>query len=346
MKKTTLILACLLITACCSGRIIAAKPVPQKNIIMTVCGPIEPNAFGKALPHEHVMVDFIGADKTSPARYDPNEVIAIMLPYLRDLKSRGFTGFVDCSPVFLARDVKILKRLSEMTGLNILTNTGCYGAASDKYVPAYAIIETADQLAARWIAEWENGIEGTGIYPGFIKTAVDAGPLSVTDKKLVQAAARTHLKTGLTIACHTGETQAALAVLETVLQEGLDPSALIIVHANGIADPNARIKIAKTGAWVELDGVSKDSIAENVRLIKELMKEGLLNRVLVSQDAGWYFVGEEKGGQPQGKIRPFTVLADELIPALKNAGLTDIQINQLIVENPANAYTINVKMKK
>ena len=346
MEKITLILVCFLIIACCAGRIIAAKPVPPKNIIMTVRGPIEPNAFGKALPHEHILVDFIGADKTSPVRYDPNEVIAIMLPYLHDLKSRGFTGFVDCSPAFLARDVKILKRLSEMTGLNILTNTGCYGAVNDKYVPAYAITETADQLAARWIAEWENGIESSGIYPGFIKTAVDAGALSVTDKKLVQAAARTHLKTGLTIACHTGEAQAALAVLETVQQEGLDPLALIIVHANGIADPNARIKIAKTGAWVELDGISKDSIAENVRLIKELMKEGLLNRVLISHDAGCYLVGEEKGGQPQGKIRPFTAIADQLIPALKNAGLTDIQINRLIVENPANAYIINVKTKK
>ncbi len=355
MKKMVLVLTCIVIIFCYTNLINAGepnniqksvKPTAKENIIVTVRGPIEPSSFGKVLPHEHVLVDFIGADKTSPSRYDANEVIAVMLPFLQELKSRGFTGFVDCSPEFLARDVKILKRLSEKTGLNILTNTGYYGAVNDKYVPVYAIRETAEQLSARWTAEWENGIEGTGIYPGFIKTAVDAGPLSDTDKKLIQAAAKTHLKTGLTIACHTGETQAALAVLETIQQEGVDPSALIVVHANGFADPNARIKIAKAGAWVELDGISKDSVAENVRLIKELMQAGLLNRVLISQDAGCYLVGEEKGGLPQGKIRPFTIIADQLIPALKQARLTNAQINQLIVENPAKAYTINVKRKK
>jgi phosphotriesterase-related protein len=354
MNEKILTIVCLLLIACCADFInakqpfgiqAASGPAKKKNIIMTVRGQIEPKSFGKALPHEHILVDFIGADKTGPDRYDANEVVSVMLPYLLELKNRGFTGFVDCSPTFLARDVKILKQLSEQTGLNILTNTGYYGAANDKYLPEYAIGETADQLAARWTAEWENGIEGTGIYPGFIKTAVNPGPLNDTDKKLVQAAARTHLKTGLTIACHTGEAQAALAVLEIIQQQDVDPSALIIVHANGIADPNVRIKIAAAGAWVELDGVNKNSIAENVQFIKELMQAGLLNRTLVSQDAGWYNVGDEKGGQTHNKIRPFTTIADQLIPALKQAGLTNAQIRQLIVENPAKAYTIKVKKR-
>lgn len=352
MNEKIFIVACLLLIACFAAFVYAKQPssiqtagkrAKKKNIIMTVRGPIKPGLFGKALPHEHILVDFIGADKTSPDRYDANEVISIMLPYLQELKNRGFIGFVDCSPAFLARDVKILKRLSEQTGLHILTNTGLYGATNDKYLPEYAFSETADQLAARWTAEWENGIEGTGIYPGFIKTAVDQGPLSETDKKLVQAAAKAHLKTGLTIACHTGEAQAALAVLEIIQQQGVAPSALIIVHANGIADPNIRKQIAAAGAWVELDGINKNSIAQNVEFIKELMQAGLLNRTLISQDAGCYNVGDEKGGQLQDKIKPFTTIADLLIPALKQAGITDAQIEQLVVENPAKAYTVGIK---
>lgn len=322
------------------------KPAKMQNTIMTVRGPIEPNSFGKALPHEHILVDFIGTDKAGAGRYDASEVISIMLPYLQELKDRDFAGFVECTPAFLARDVKILNQLSELTGLNILTNTGLYGAANDKYLPDYAKDETADQLATRWTAEWENGIEGTGIYPGFIKTGVDPGALTDTDKKLIQAAARTHLKTGLTIACHTGEAQAALGVLGIIQHEGVEPSALIIVHANGIADPNVRIKIAAAGAWVELDGVNKNSIAENVKFIKELAQAGLLNRTLISQDSGWYNAGDAKGGQTQNKIHPFTTISDQLIPALKQAGLTDAQIRVLIVENPAKAFTVKVKNLK
>ncbi|MFA5291846.1 MAG: phosphotriesterase [Phycisphaerae bacterium] len=346
MNNNNLIIISLLLIVCC-GAFVNAKQsfgighAKKQNIIMTVRGPIKPSSFGKTLPHEHILVDFIGAGKTGPDRYDANEVISIMLPYLLELKDRGFTGFVDCSPAFLARDVKILKQLSGQTGLNILTNTGLYGASNDKYLPEYAFSKTADQLAARWTAEWDSGIEGTGIYPGFIKTAVDPGPLNDTDKKLIRASARTHLKTGLTIACHTGQAQAALEVLEIIRQEGVSPSALIIVHANGIADPNVRIKIAAAGAWVELDGVNENSIAQNVKFIKELMGAGLLNRTLISQDAGWYNVGDEKGGQ---KIQPFTIIADRLIPALKRAGLTDAQIRQLIVENSAKAYTVKVRI--
>ena len=172
---------------------------------------------------------------------------------------------------------------------------------------------------------------------------MDGGPLSAIHEKLVQAAARAHLQTGLTIACHTGEREAALAVLKTVQGEGVHPSALIIVHANGIADSDARFKIAKAGGWVEYDAVNDDSIAENSRLIKEMAERGLLERVLISHDAGWYSVGEERGGQKEGKIRPFTTICDKLVPALKATGLSDAQIDKLLFDNPRQAYTVRVR---
>ncbi len=77
--------------------------------------------------------------------------------------------------------------------MNIITNTGYYGAAGDKYIPKHAYSESAEELASRWINEWKNGIGSTGIKPGFIKIGVDDGPLSDIDKKLVEAAALTHL---------------------------------------------------------------------------------------------------------------------------------------------------------
>jgi phosphotriesterase-related protein len=287
---------------------------PQ-GVIMTVRGPIAPSEFGMVLVHEHVMCDFAGADKTGRHRYDPEEVIATMLPYLRFVKERGFSGFVDATPAYIGLDPLVLKRLSELTGLHILTNTGYYGAAGDKFLPPHAFSETADQLAERWVAEWRNGIEGTGIKPGFIKIGVDPGPLSEIDRKLVVAVARTHLQTGLTIACHTGEARAALEVLEVVKSEGIDPSALIIVHADGVPDQSVHEKLAKEGAWVEYDAIGAKPINEHVRLILEMVRKGFADKLLLSHDAGWYWVGEPNGGKE--KIRPYTALSDELVPALK-----------------------------
>ncbi|MDW8030027.1 MAG: hypothetical protein RMK94_16740 [Armatimonadota bacterium] len=316
---------------------------PQQEIVMTVRGPIAATNFGRVLVHEHVMCDFIGADKTGRHRYEPEEVVKVMLPFLLAVKERGFLGFVDATPAYIGRDPLVLKRLSELTGLHILTNTGYYGAANDKFLPPHAFNETPDQLAARWVAEWREGIEGTGIKPGFIKIGVDPGPLSDIDRKLVQAAAKTHLQTGLTIACHTGEARAALEVLEVVKSEGVDPSALIIVHADSIPDEQVHEKLAKEGAWVEYDAVGAKPVKEHVRLIATMVRKGFTDSLLLSHDAGWYWVGEPGGGKD--KIRPYTALMDELIPALKNAGIDETVLKKLLVDNPRKAFTIKVRKR-
>ncbi|MFA0752615.1 MAG: hypothetical protein IMHGJWDQ_000369 [Candidatus Fervidibacter sp.] len=317
-------------------------PVPQE-LIMTVQGPIVPADFGRALVHEHVMCDFIGAERTGRHRYDPDEVVRTMLPYLQEVKTRGFTGFVDATPSYIGRAPEVLRQLASLTGLHILTNTGYYGAAGDKFLPPHAFTETADQLAARWVAEWREGIDGTGIKPGFIKIGVDPGPLSDLDRKLVQAAARTHFQTGLTIACHTGEAQAALQVLEVVKSEGVDPSALIIVHADSIPDERVHWRLAEAGAWVEYDAVGAKPIDEHVRLITAMVRKGFAHRLLLSHDAGWYWVGEPDGGK--SKIRPYTALPDQLVPALKTNGVDEETLEQLLVMNPQNAFTVRVRRR-
>ncbi|UCC23749.1 MAG: aryldialkylphosphatase [Planctomycetota bacterium] len=310
-------------------------------MIMTVDGPIRPSEFGKALVHEHVMVDFIGAAKTGRHRYNQDDVVETMLPYLQAVRHRGFTGFVDCTPAWLARDVEVLRRLAEQTDLHILTNTGYYGTGNGKFLPAHAFEESAEQLAARWVREWEQGIEGTKIKPGFIKTSVNKGTLNKADKKLVRAAAKAHLQTGLTIACHTGEARTALGVLETVRSEGVAPSALIIVHADGIKKEKVHLKLAEAGVWLEYDGVSDESIKRHVRLIKKMLEAGFGDQLLISHDAGWYWVGEGESGKK--KIRPYTTISDKLIPALKSAGVSEAEIDKVLVDNPRRAFTVSLR---
>ena len=244
-----------------------AKPVFARaqpsagGTIMTVVGPIRPAEFGSALSHEHVLVDFIGADKVSRERYDPAEAFDVALPYLRRARELGCRGFVECTPAYLGRDPRLLARLASAAGLHILTNTGYYGAANDKYVPRHAHEESADQLADRWSREWVDGIEGTGIRPGFIKTGVDAGPLSEIDRTLVRAAARTHARTGLTIASHTGNTQAALEQFEILAQEHVRPDAFIWVHAQSDWELESRVRAARTGAWIEIDNIDAGTVS-------------------------------------------------------------------------------------
>ena len=303
--------------------------------IQSVTGPIAADRLGITLMHEHVLVDFIGASEVNPSRYDPDQAFKDALPHLVKVRELGCASVLECTPAYIGRDVRLLQRLADASGLHILTNTGYYGAANDKYLPRHAFTETADQLAARWVREAEQGIDGTPIRPGFMKIGVDEAPLSEVDAKIVRAAAIAHRGTGLTIASHTTTGAAAMAEIELLDRAGVSAGAFIWVHAHNEREASFQTRAAKAGAWVEFDGVAEDSIRRHVELVRHMKTEGLLGRVLLSHDAGWYHVGEPGGGE----FRPYTTLFTALIPALVDAGVTKDEIRQILVENPRRALT-------
>jgi phosphotriesterase-related protein len=309
---------------------------------MTVSGPIAAEQMGTTLPHEHVLVDFAGAEVVTPDRYDREEVFATVLPYLRRARALGVETLVEATPAYLGRDPLLLRRLSDASRVRILVSTGYYGAREDQHLPHHAFTDSADSLAARWIREWTSGIDGTGIRPGFIKIGVDTGPLSEVDRKLIQAAARTHLRTGLTIASHTGPAAGAMEQLAVLEEEGVDPSAWIWVHAQAEADSTFHVRAAKSGAWVSFDGLAPGEVERYVARVAFMRAEGLLHRVLVSHDAGWYHVGEPGGGA----FRPYETLFTDFLPALEAAGFTDDEIRQLTAVNPAQAFAVRVRARR
>jgi phosphotriesterase-related protein len=305
-----------------AGRPWQAVAPPPPHLVSTVTGPLGSHRLGLTLMHEHVLVDFIGADQVSSS-------------HLAKARADGCETLVECTPAYLGRDVRLLMRLSGASGVNILTNTGYYGAAKDKHLPRHAFTESAEQLAARWTREFDRGIDGTDIRPAFMKIGVDEAPLSEVDAKLVRAAARTARATGLPVASHTTSGAAAMAELDLLDRAGVPASAFIWVHAHNERDTSFHTGAAKAGAWVEFDGLSDTSVERHVELVRHMKAEGLLGRVLVSHDAGWFHVGEPDGGQ----FRPFDTLFTKFLPALTSAGLTKEDVRQLLIENPRRALT-------
>jgi len=311
----------------------------EKEMIMTVNGPIDPQKMGFTLTHEHVMADFIGAEKFSKSRYNSDEVFETSLPFIKDIKAKGVDTFIDCTPAYLGRDAAILKRLSDATGINMLTTTGYYGAVNEKFVPKHAYGESAQQLADRWVNEWNKGIEGTSIKPGLIKTSTDKGPLTPMQRKLIQAAAITHLSTGLTIAVHSGNGDAAFEQLEILKEQGVSPSARIWVHAQNETNKEMHIRAGKLKTWVSFDGVNLDTLQTNLDHLKTMKEHNLLEQVLVSQDSGWYNVGDPKGGN----FKPYTCVITQFIPLLHENGFTQNEIDLIFKKNPAKAFAIRVR---
>ena len=307
--------------------------------IQTVNGSLDAQKMGLTLIHEHILVDFIGADKTGADRWNHNAVVAKVLPYLLEIKALGCQTLIECTPSYLGKDPVLLKRLADESGLQIITNTGYYGAVQNKFLPPHAFTETADQLAARWIREYEKGIGGTKIRPGFMKISVEPGQLSEMHQKLIRAAARTHLKTGLTIASHTGFATPAFGQIEILKREGVHPQAFVWVHAQNERNKEKYIQAARQGTWISLDGLSDENTDEYLRMLQFMRDRQMWHRTLVSHDAGWYRP-EEPGG---GEFRPFTTLFTKLIPLLKANGFTQEEIDKLLIANPMEAFAIRVR---
>jgi phosphotriesterase-related protein len=307
--------------------------------VVTVSGLVPPGKLGTVLAHEHVLVDFVGADKVDRKRYDAEDAFRTILPHLKGVREAGCDTLVECTPAYLGRDPALLRRLGEASGLRFLTNTGYYGAGDDRYVPAHAYRESAAELARRWTAEFEDGIEGTGIRPGFIKTGVDPGPLSAIDRKLVEAAALCHERTGLTIYVHTGDGRAALDTMAVLKAARLGLDAYVWVHAQNEKDRALHVRAAEEGAWVSFDGVGPESLNAHVEAVLDMARRGHLGRLLVSQDAGWYRVGEPGGGA----YRDHTFLFDSFLPALRSRGFSEAQVRTLLITNPAAALGVRVR---
>ncbi len=310
--------------------------------VYTVTGAIDASELGTCLTHEHIMSNF-GGERSYDPNYDVSALKAQVIPYLKKIKSLGVDSILDCTTAYFGRDVQLLRELSEESELYLITNTGYYGAANDRYVPEHAYEESAEQLAERWVAEFERGIDGTDIRPGFIKIAADGGEVSKIDQKLMRAALKTSRDTNLTIACHTGNNPAVPQLaLQLMEEESTEPQRWIWTHAHQMNTADELLKMAQQGLWISLDGLRTNEsygarnhkvINHHVQLLQTLKDGGLLAQVLISHDGNSFPRG--------GAIRPYEAIFTRFIPLLKKNGFTTEEIDQLLQVNPQRAFAIS-----
>tara|TARA_R110002167_G_scaffold94258_15_gene251796 strand:+ start:202 stop:1221 length:1020 start_codon:yes stop_codon:yes gene_type:complete len=326
-----LLIICILMQTACQESGLSRNG----DVINTVNGAIKLEALGFALTHEHIMSNY-GKAQDEASIYDETRLLAQTIPYLRQLKSLGVHSVFDCTTAYFGRRVDLLQRISDSTGIQIITNTGFYGAAADRYIPPFAYQASVGDISKIWVDEFTNGIDGTHIKPGFVKLGFDDGAPSDIDTKLFIAGILTHKKTGLTLSVHTGNNVETANMQMELLQEyDVDPSAWIWVHANKVTDVQVLLAAANKGAWISLDGVNTSNIMEYIDVIKSFRSQKLLHKILLSHDGNGFRAG--------GGIRAFDAIPKDLVPAMLASGFTQDEIDQIMVQNPAKAFKIAIK---
>ncbi|AZN41431.1 phosphotriesterase family protein [Paenibacillus albus] len=303
-------------------------------MLQTVTGLVTAQEAGRILEHEHVLVGFVEDGKLTPAMYDRDEVVASILPNLLTLKQAGCSTMVDCAPEYLGRDPYILRRLSELSGVHLITNTGFY---KKPYLPSFVYEISERDLAEIWIREARYGIGESGVYPGYIKIALNDGTeIDETQKKILGAAMRTSLETGLPIQCHTIGSEVALHAYEIMKIAQFDQERFIWVHAQTFKVTDVYKQLAEAGGWISIDSILPGTYNEHVELLGQLLDCGIGNRVLLSQDTGWYNVGQHNGGN----IHPYHHLFTDFFPAAAAGGLESQWLEECVTSHAFQAMSM------
>jgi phosphotriesterase-related protein len=308
----------------------------QGRYFISVTGKVDAGELRLALPHEHIATNFIGADSVRVPEAVPSGEMKAFLSSLGQARDRGVNFIFECTPQFIGRDVNLLKQLSEKSGLHIVTNTGNYAAANRKYIPQFLYQESIEQLSERWEHEFINGIENTGVRPGFIKIGVDKGKLDSVETKLLRAAIMTSKKTGMPIAIHTGDSEAALSELEICRLENYKPEKMVWVHAQNGTD-SARRVLAEAGMFISLDGANETNFGDYADMIIFMKDHNLLHKVLISHDDGWSVLSNGSYTKVElfgnGNNQPYSAIFTKLIPALKKRGIRQSEVDQIMIRN-------------
>jgi len=304
--------------------------------IQTINGPVDVDALGLILPHEHLFTDLRGPSVDGYARGNPSAVIRVLKPHLTEASAAGVTALVECSTVGVGRNLEVLRSLADVSSIHIIAPTGVY---RDAFIPSSLREVSEAALSDLWSQELTKGIEGTSIRAGFIKLAMsDDGP-TMAEIRNLKAAAQASQMTGAVIASHTIGGKVAGKEMDVLQDAGLDLRRFVWVHAQTEPDRSLLAEAAQRGAYVELDSVGApyQSQKELLETTVALIEAGYADHLLLSHDAGWYNPARPDG-VPEDGFRGYTALTKEFLPALLERGITEEQVRRITVQNPARAF--------
>jgi len=308
--------------------------------VQTVLGRIDPSDLGVTLPHEHTQCALWHIenrwDYFQLARDEP-----VILAELERFRAAGGRSLVDLTLPGIGRDPAWLAGIAQASGLNIVMGSGWYRTA---YYPPEALIDrrSVDDLADELVREADDGVGDTGVRPGIIgEIGTDKPWVSAAEERVHRAAARAARRTGRSITTHSVLSPVGLAQLQVFEEEGLDPGRVVIGHSDSYPVLDHYLEIIRRGASIEFDflgmpftAVERHGEGRIVELLQELLSRGHADRVLLSQDVCNDAQLSRYGGHG------YTYLAERFLPRLRQAGVSDAEIDTMTIANPRRLLTI------
>ncbi len=308
-------------------------------MIYTVNGPIYKDQMKATLCHEHFKWE-VDENYANQLYFDrkyndskTDETFHVLLPVLKKLHASGCRSIVEASPPIGGQNIKLLRKLSIASGINIIPCTGhhlpnyVYRVHGERYV---------EQLAAQWIKDFEYGMDtmdGITIKPGHIKLLLARGKLSDVDSALLRAAIIANKAVGIPIHCHILEAALAEEVMDLLEVEGANFEKFLWSHALNERNDDVIRRALNLGMWLGLDLIKAKAYEENLNFIKAAIHGGFEDRILLSQDYDFYDEIVTHGGK-----HPCASFFTDFIPYCIDQGIAPEILDRMICKNPGEFY--------
>lgn len=276
--------------------------------------------------HEHLTIDLSATKKDPDCTLDCYEET---VKELKDLKQLGVGNIVDVTNIGMGRNAEYADKIEKDTGIHIIHSTGFY---KEPFFPELVYDKTVEELSELLENDIENGIDGSKVKAEMIgEIGTSRGTMEPAEQKVFEAAIRAAKKTGRPVYTHTTLGTFAKEQVQFLLERGMKPEKIVIGHIDLSKDYDYIKEILKSGVFVGFDTVGKNNYfpdKNRVEFLIELEKTGLLKQVVLSMDLTRKTHLKFKGGIG------YTYLLDTFLPMLREAGMKEETINQMLIYNP------------
>jgi phosphotriesterase-related protein len=319
--------------------------------VPTVTGSVDVTHLGTTLMHEHVFVRAPELQEAFPGfmGWDDETAIADAHRRLTLIKASGVDTIVDLTAPGLGRNVRRVASAVAGTGLNVIVCTGYYTydmlpMPFHDNGPGKLFDDPADDLlVSLFVHDIEQGIERTAIRAGILKCSTDALGVTPDVDRLLRAVAHAHLRTGVPISTHThAPTRRGLEQQRVLREEGVNLENVIIGHCNDTTDIRYLTELIENGSYIGFDRCGSDlrvALEDQLATLVECCRLGYANRIVLSHDrhcrTDSFTEAQIERAAPHWT---YSYIQNELLPQLRERGVTQGQIDQMLIANPREIF--------
>jgi phosphotriesterase-related protein len=320
--------------------------------IHTVCGPIDTADLGVTLMHEHIFVLTPDVQQNYPSEWGSEEErVADAVRRLNKVCDAGVRTIVDPTVVGLGRYIPRIQRIAEQVPLQIVVATGLYtynDVPFHFYYRGPALYEMLgaklpDPMVDMFVGDIRDGIASTGVKAGMLKCAIDHQGMTAGVERVMRAVAKAHLETGVPITVHTHPGSRTGLDVKRVMcdEEGVDPGRIVLGHSGDTTDCDHLAELADAGFVLGMDrfglyiGGTFEARADT---LIEMVRRGYTDRMVLSQDACCYIDWIDPQIAPALTQWHYTHIFEEVIPYALERGVTNDQIDAMLVEVPRRFF--------